>query len=817
MIYGNLFSKLLKEDLKRRTWAVALTFLVFFFSLPIGLALALEGAENTNYVSFNNERPFINDGTIPEAQFREKLLSLRTEVVLSQAGFGNGLAPFLLIVAALVIGVSSFSYLHNKQKVDFYHSIPVKREALFGCQFMGGILMTGVAYGINLLLLTVVALAYGVPLGAIAGSLAGGWAFNMLYFMLMYATVVIAMMMTGNMVVGILAAGVFFFFLPGIMFLLSAYCQMFFVTTARYMWTNEHSPFWWGVKYLSPFSIYMEALSWKLKDLGKHVPELFCSVAAVPALTLLSLWLYRIRPSEAAGRAMAFRRSKAPIRLIMVIGFGLSGGMFFWILQNRVQWAIFGAVVSVLLSHCIIEIIYHFDFKKLFANKLQLGLSLVVTILLFLSFRFDWYGYDSYLPRKESVVSASLDVEQDHQRRGRPELTENEDGALTMKYTPMYDYIENNMKLTDLDSVLAIVEESRDRTLEGRDRRLEGRNVQQSYAAAASYTTIGGADGPTAVFLAGKQEGEQETEDKFFTTITVCYELKDGRKVSREYQNIPISSVMDAYRAIYGSQEYKEGLYDILGQAPSEVCQVVYSEAGQMMSAGEDREILKRILEAYQSDLMKLSVEERMAELPLGRISFVTDAAAKYMRQKNAEDLGARLRWNYSYQSWEELNFSQNYDYFWPVYPSFTRTIALLEQQDILPGTYFVPDKVDSVVLNVLPVLQRDDSGSYSGLPKGEELEALKKLNPNYRGDGFLEFRDQKDIKTLMDAMAQEDCYSLNYLYDPPEHSLKGITGSLVLSGGRTVTCVFTGEHVTPELLKLFEGIPIEKAGDLTR
>ena len=68
-----------------------------------------------------------------------------------------------------------------------------------------------------------------------------------------------------------------------------------------------------------------------------------------------------------------------------------------------------------------------------------------------------------------------------------------------------------------------------------------------------------------------------------------------------------------------------------------------------------------------------------------------------------------------------------------------------------------------------------------------------------------------------MDAMAQEDCYSLNYLYDPPEHSLKGITGSLVLSGGRTVTCVFTGEHVTPELLKLFEGIPIEKAGDLTR
>mgnify|MGYP000296715247 CR=1 FL=1 len=84
-----------------------------------------------------------------------------------------------MITAAVVIGVSSFAYLHNKKKVDFYHSIPVRREALFGAQFSGGIFIVGAAYGLNLLLLAGVAVSYGVPVGRILGAMAGGWALNM--------------------------------------------------------------------------------------------------------------------------------------------------------------------------------------------------------------------------------------------------------------------------------------------------------------------------------------------------------------------------------------------------------------------------------------------------------------------------------------------------------------------------------------------------------------------------------------------------------------------------------------------------------------
>lgn len=111
---------------------------------------------------------------------------------------------------------------------------------------------------------------------------------------------------------------------PAIMMLLAAYCETFFLTTARSMWSSEDSPFMWGMKYLSPFSVYMTALSWGVKNIGKHIPELICTGFGFLAFSLLGLQLYRKRPSEAAGRAMAFKRTMAPIRMILVIGCGLA-------------------------------------------------------------------------------------------------------------------------------------------------------------------------------------------------------------------------------------------------------------------------------------------------------------------------------------------------------------------------------------------------------------------------------------------------------------------------------------------------------------
>ena len=796
MTSGSLYFKLLKEDFRRRLWAVALVFLAFFFTLPIGLALNMENAANSNYYRYNDYEPFIQDGTMTDLQYKARLLELKTEVVLNGVEYGNGMIAFLMITAAVVIGVSSFAYLHNKKKVDFYHSIPVRREALFGAQFSGGIFMVGAAYGFNLLLLTGVALSYGVPAGRILGAMAGGWALNMLYYALMYSVAVAAMMMTGNIVVGVLGTGVFFFFLPGVMMLLGWYCETFFVTTARYMWSSDQSPFTWGVRYLSPFSVYINSFGWKMNELVKHVPELICTILAFLAVATLDLELYRKRPSEAAGKAMAFKKSMPPVRILLVLGIGLAGGMFFWSLQSRLRWGLFGTMVSVVLTHCIVEIIYHFDFKKMFCHRLQLGLCLAAGILAFLSFRYDWYGYDSYIPSKEEIVSASLDIGVDSSWLSDKTFETGSDGKLQRRYADPYEYIEENMVLTDKEAVMSMVEEGRKRALEGRDERL---GIRKAVARIDGYhsnaaRSIGGADGPTSIFLAMKTGSKEDSEqEKFETNMTVCYRLANGREVRRSY-SLPLSAVMDSYEALYRQDAYKEGMYRILSQEPGQVKQVLYREADQVMDVSQDSRVQEAVLKAYQQDMRELTVEERLVEMPVGSLVFMTDQENTYLQQQRQTTRSAFG----GMERYQVEDVSQ----YWPVYLSFERTIELLKEQGIEPGTCLAPEKVERITFDVQNYFYEQQGE----LPEGEALAELQKINPNYRESGSLVIEEPAAIRLLMGAIAEDDSCRMNYLCETVEG---GPYCTIRTEKEAGVGGLLIKNRITPEIAELFAGIPL--------
>ena len=798
MTSGNLFSKLMREDCKRRTWAFALVFLAFFFILPIGLALAMEDAANTQYYVYNGYRDFVQDPSMPLAVYQEKLLELKTKVVLSQAEFGNGMVVFLMMAAAVVMGVSGFSYLHNRKKVDFYHSIPVRRELIYSARYMGGILIVGVSYLINLILMFGVALAYGVGTPGIAGAMAGGLALNMLFFLLMYAAVVIAMMMTGNMVVGILASGVFFFFLPAVMLLLEGYCEIFFVTTARNAWTSDGSPFMWGMKYLSPFSVYITALDWKLDEIVKHVPELICSGFGVLALFFLGMQLYRIRPSESAGKAMAFKRTMAPIRILLVLGCGLAGGLFFWAMQSRLRWGLFGTVVFTILTHCIVEIIYHFDFKKLFGRKLQLALCLGAGVLVFLSFRYDWYGYDSYLPAADEVVSASLELDIDSGWLNNRSVLQNDQGEYELDYKPAYENIEEDMKLTDMDLVMPLAKEGMRSALLGRDERL---GIVKAVPQARSVSYIGGADGPTSVFIASKigEDGGSDPEAKeYYTGMTICYQLANGRRVRRAY-TIALSDVMDVYGQLYKEAAYKEGLYPVFHETPGNLEKVIYREAGSSVYTGEDSRIISGLLDAYKTDFMALDTQTRIKEVPVGAISFVSKDVQEYINQ-NLKQMRSGGRGGYWDMGMDD--FIQ----YWPVYPSFTHTLQILEGEGAEPGKHFAAGNIKSVTMNVQSLFYNLDSGS--GLPQGEELADLQRRNPYYTKEGNLVITDPADIGQLMKAVAEDEFLPMDQF-----HQVSGTVSycDVELEGGIHVSGILLLDRMTPGILEMFEGLPLEE------
>ena len=179
MTSASLFFKLQKEDLKRRIWVIALLFLGFFFAYPVNLALIMENAANSQYAMYNNYMPLVDNKT---AEYAAKVLEYKTKAVIDLVSYGNFMPLFLMVTAAVIIGTAGFAYLHNQKKVDFYHSIPVRREMLYMVYHIDGILILAFTCLAHLLILTAAAAAYGVSPAKILGPLFFGFFMNLLYF-----------------------------------------------------------------------------------------------------------------------------------------------------------------------------------------------------------------------------------------------------------------------------------------------------------------------------------------------------------------------------------------------------------------------------------------------------------------------------------------------------------------------------------------------------------------------------------------------------------------------------------------------------------
>ena len=121
MTSKNLCFKLMREDIKRRGWTIALTVLGLLFTTVI--PTAIKCGELTDLT--------VQDSPVIKYMQQSVVKLLKT----------GSMAAVFLIVASVLWAVSGFHYLHNNKKVDFYHSIPVRRRQLFLAIYVNGILV----------------------------------------------------------------------------------------------------------------------------------------------------------------------------------------------------------------------------------------------------------------------------------------------------------------------------------------------------------------------------------------------------------------------------------------------------------------------------------------------------------------------------------------------------------------------------------------------------------------------------------------------------------------------------------------------------
>lgn len=700
MTSKNLFFKLMKEDLKSRLWAVTMISLGFFFLFPV--TTAFEAGQIDSYSNFGMG------------------LENYTKWLLQWLSFQNGMTVFVMVILAMICGLSSFSYLNSKSKVDFYHSLPVRRELLYAANYIDGILITAIPYVIFVVLAAAVGVSNGASSPQLWSVVLKGLGLHLTYFILMYTVVVIAAMMTGHLVVGVLGSMVFAFYIPLAVALVQGFFGVFFET---YVWQSGEMIAEIGMR-ISPVVeyIYQVDQQYQTQD-GRRFLAVLIALAITAVLAAAGLLLYKKRPSEAAGKAMAFAATRPVIRMLIVILSGLGLGSFFWSLRESIGWAVFGVLCGTIISHCVIEIIYHFDFKRLFSNKFQMAVCGVLSLAVLFVFRYDLFGYDRYLPAKDQIESAAVSADQITGWVSYGKTEQMQDGTWYWNGDNSSTWVYDHMKYRDVDNLTSLA------------------------AFCVDYTE------------------RKETRDRFYrgdmdgTQVTICYTLRSGRQVYRTYY-VPIEDILPQLESMYADQDYQQGSFPLMTKSPEQVAAVRYRDQAQSVKLDRlSAEEKKELLTTYQREWKEFTLEQGKTEYPVGLIRFTSDDDEAGIAQWQKR-LDERMNSYPRYYS-DEI---EDGDYY-PVYASFTETAALLEAKGIATGNDLKNMKIDSIIIS--------RKESQSGLVAADAIAQETVMYEGEATEEFITITDPEEIAELKEVLVFSGRHYYNQMYQAEDMNIE--------------------------------------------
>lgn len=628
-----LFSKLLKDEMKRKVWIAVVVLLVMILAGPVALLMRYE-----DYSSY----------MMPQ------------ELVTAMAGmFSPSMDRAVITIAiAVLLALTGFAYLFSKKQVDLYHSIPVKREKLFIISYISGVLIYTGAFLVQILTVIIAAVSKGLFTNETGMDYLRTIGGDYLHFFLIYHVTIIAVMLTGNLLVSIAASGVLLTYGLIASQILWNYSTMYFATYSSYPFT--YGAVWKRVPFISPIASYIYFINYSTDysdvPVGAQVGHMLLTLLIIVVLFFLAMYLYKKRPSEAAGKAIAYKKTEPVIRILIVILGSIMGGLLFVSLNNKPtsSWFWFGLILCGIVSHCLMEIIYRFDFKAFAGHKLQLVGCLAVAVLIGLIYRQDLLGYDTYLPDINQIQGASVAFTNvDSEMSGFVMEHIDQNGIVYGTYGDKTAMQLEDISIMDTEAVYELAKLGVERL------------------DAFRYANGNGGVMPIAKY-AGNSAAEKESESAYeeketLLYYTVRYTLKGGRTVYRSYA-VNVQSAMDAFARVYDSEEYKEGAYSILSMIDNDIFNrvEVYDVWGNKQLSLTENE-MRGFLETYRKDLMKLSAETLATEVPIARLNAVYRTNG--MKYPSRSD--------YSYED----SCSGYY-----IYPSFTETIAAMKKLGVYSG-----------------------------------------------------------------------------------------------------------------------------------
>lgn len=397
------FGKMLIQALRRGNWMLTLSVLASFLAGPVCFLFVLQSYESR-----------LNDANYASYQM-ERLMTWSANQEL-----GNGLASYFagwhawlqLIVAlngAVIVAVFGFRYLYHRRRADLVGSMPVTRGRQFFVQWLAGFLIWFVPFVIgNAFVLIIAGLRVGKFFGLLVFPLLRTCGLLVLCFLIVYNACLVAVQLSGNAVNALFNSalyGILAFTVYGISFL---YFNKYFDTYC-YEGVDFKVQLFAGLSPLvAPFALLELVPDGKVSE---YLTLLLSSIALMAVNLGLAKKLGDLRPSELAEHGLECKPVRALLRDIVSVGTGLLLALFFSALttEDPTQgWTMFGCVFGSVLAFAVLNVAYHASFRELFAHKLQLVLCVVLTGVIILCFRFDLFGYDSYVASESQITGLAI-------------------------------------------------------------------------------------------------------------------------------------------------------------------------------------------------------------------------------------------------------------------------------------------------------------------------------------------------------------------------------------------------------------------------
>lgn len=531
----------LKEQVRSQRWYLVVVTLVLFVMGPANTLRKL-GYDH----KFLEERYFLA---------RYSRMYIQEGGMLSSETY-----MFMLVslLAGVLISVMSYSYLHYHNQVSFYYSVPMKRTHIFDCKAIASFLSFCIPMIIMMLLNIVVLFSQGILTKYNAVGILIVIFLNLISFALGYYIAAISMLLTGRVLIGVLGTGVFIGYFPIVVSVITGYCSMFFNSYVGSGTVPNNS--WRYIFNLSPVGLF-SSFEWD------SVLCYMASIFGVIVLMAVARYLVIIRPSEAAEKPMAYKKVADVIKVAISIPVGLSLGLFLaGTTSQPTAWFYLGILFGVIVMYVLMQLFYSVELKKIFQQKIQIIVTIVVTLAIGSIFFFDILGYDTYIPDYDNI------------------------SEINVCFSDVYGYSFVYM--------------------EGKEDFNMGKNEEM-------YLFVQD--------VVASSESCSDSDDYTDTTfINIDYKLNNGTVISRAYQAC-VDDIEESAEVLWENDVFLDLNYSIRNLEVEIVSYIYFTSQyleSQQIDFGTNKIENTEFLLALQQDYMEMDGLDIMKETPLASISY---------------------------------------------------------------------------------------------------------------------------------------------------------------------------------------------------